>query len=90
VGEECSVFGGTRSLQAGGLDITLTSYFYVFRIGRVVAKLFVAQGPGAEGSLTPETVASLAERIVERIIAAGLGEEGSPSIEAAEPAGVRR
>jgi hypothetical protein len=71
VGEDCFVFGGTNSMEFGGVTLTLTSYYYIFRVGKVVAKLFVAQGPDAKKRLTTKRVANLAKRIVQRIRTAG-------------------
>ncbi|HWF87929.1 MAG TPA: hypothetical protein VN659_03815, partial [Pyrinomonadaceae bacterium] len=71
VGEECFVFGGTQSNEMGGISFSLTAYFYIFRVGRVVAKLFAAQGPQAKEPLTPEALVPLAQRIVQRIQDAG-------------------
>jgi hypothetical protein len=75
VGEDCHVFGGTDSIQMGGNTISMTAYFYIFRVGRVVAKLFVASGPEAGELLLPDHLAPVAERIRERILSAGLGQE---------------
>lgn len=74
VGEDCSVFGGTESLQVGDMAVTLTAFYYIFRVGRMVVKLFVAQGQEATDSLTPERVVPLAERIVYRIRTAGIAD----------------
>ena len=59
-------------MDLDGVIVTLTMYFYIFRVGRMVAKLFIAQGPGARKRLMPKRVARLAERIVQRIRTAGL------------------
>jgi hypothetical protein len=67
VGEECFVYGGANSMEMAGVTVTLTTYFYIFRVGRVVAKLFVAQGPNAKDPLTLEAVVPLSERIAQRI-----------------------
>jgi hypothetical protein len=75
VGENCHVFGGTDSVQLGGNTISMTAYFYIFRVGRVVAKLFVARGSEAGQPLLPGHLVPLAERIRERILSAGLGQE---------------
>lgn len=78
VGQECHVFGGTDTVSApGGANMPLTCYFYVFRVGRVVVKLFVAQGPQTGKQLTPDHLVPFARRIVEKIVAAGLGEEAA-------------
>ncbi|HEX3251655.1 MAG TPA: hypothetical protein VHS05_19625 [Pyrinomonadaceae bacterium] len=71
VGEECHVFGGTNSLEHRGMKITLTGFYYVFRVGRMVVKLFAMQGVEATRPLTPEDLVPLAKRIVERIQTAG-------------------
>jgi hypothetical protein len=64
VGEECHVFGGTRPLGPG---LSMTAYTYIFRVGRVVVKLFAAQGFAARKPLTPDAVRQIAERIVTRL-----------------------
>jgi hypothetical protein len=64
VGEECHVFGGTGTTPVG---VELTAFYYVFRVDRVVVKLFVAQGPDAEQNLTPDDVAPIASRIVDKL-----------------------
>jgi hypothetical protein len=75
VGEDCFVFGGTNSVKLGDMTLTLTFYCYIFRVGRVVVKLFVAEGPTAHDHLTIGQIASLAERIVQRIRMVGLNNE---------------
>jgi hypothetical protein len=70
VGEDCSVFGGTNRPAMRGLPISMTAFHYVFRVGRVVAKVFVAQRPGAAAPLTLGHVAALARRAEARILAA--------------------
>lgn len=65
VGEECRVFGGTVEIVA---PITLTQYFYLFRVGRVVAKIYVAQGQEVVGAkLSPSDIAPIAARVVARL-----------------------
>jgi hypothetical protein len=66
VGQECCVFGGTNPSP---LDprVMLTAFFYLFRHGRVVVKLFVMQGVEAGTPLTPARVAEIARRIDDRI-----------------------
>lgn len=73
VGEECRVFGGTETLKFGGVTVMMTAYYYLFRVGRVVVKLFAAQGQESRDKLTSRHLAPLAERIRERIVATGLG-----------------
>jgi hypothetical protein len=76
VGQECHVFGGTDKLPVpGGKELSMTAYYYIFRVGRVVAKLFVAQGQEATEWLRPEDVVPLAQRIADKIVAAGLAGE---------------
>lgn len=70
VGEECRVFGGTRPVPMAGIE--MTTWFYVFRVGRVVVKLFVAQGPDSVQPLQVGHVEAIARRIVAR-----LGEPGT-------------
>jgi hypothetical protein len=69
VGAECHVFGGPAfggPLAAQGLRVL--AYLYVFRAGRVVAKLFVAQGPAVAGQvLTADHAAALVRRALARI-----------------------
>lgn len=59
VGDECHVFGGIRSI-APGIDIAMV--YYLFRVGPVVVKLFASQGVKAEDTLTPHSVAAMAQR----------------------------
>jgi hypothetical protein len=73
VGEECRVFGGTETLKFAGATAKMTAYYYLFRVGRVVVKLFAAQGQESRKKLTPRHLVPLAQRIRERIVAAGLG-----------------
>ena len=66
-GESCSVFGGTETTPFDP-NITMTTFYYVFRVHNVVVKLFVAQGPALPAdTLVPGDVASVAERIVQRL-----------------------
>lgn len=69
VGQECHVFGGTQPLPVPGLE--MTAFFYVFRVGCIVSKLFVAQGTDTTVPLTPDKVAGIADVIVRRIQDAG-------------------
>ena len=64
-GEDCHVFGGTRRIAAIGDDMTM--YFYVFRVGAVVVKLFAAQGTESAEPLRPEHLHALAQRVVTRV-----------------------
>ena len=66
VGSECKVFGGTSTHPALGVEIT--HYYYVFRVGKTVAKIYVAQGPGAKsGALTAAHVAAIAKKAASRM-----------------------
>jgi hypothetical protein len=65
VGEECRVFGGTRSIPTLGID--MTAYTYVFRVDRVLVKLFAAQGPGSAESLRVQHVEAVGRRIAARL-----------------------
>jgi hypothetical protein len=67
IGNECNVFGGTHVMEFGAVRLELTAFFYVFRVDRVAAKLFVAQGPSAQERLTVEAVAPLAAHVAERL-----------------------
>jgi hypothetical protein len=67
VGQECWVFGGRMQLPIAGLTITIANYFYLFRVVRVVVKLYVAQGSDSQTTLIPEMVASIGQRIVRRM-----------------------
>jgi hypothetical protein len=67
VGEECHVFGAKDSLR------NLTAFYYLFCVGQVAVKLFVAQGAESSEPLTPNHLVPLGERIVEKIQIAGLG-----------------
>jgi hypothetical protein len=66
VGDECAIFGGTTPIPIAP-GISLTHYFYIFRVGRTVAKLYAAQGQQASEPLTPQNLAPIARRIVDRI-----------------------
>jgi hypothetical protein len=73
VGASGTVSGGAMAYSVGEAEAELTAYYYVFRVGSVVAKFFAAQGPKAAEPLVPEAVKPLAERVAERIEAAGVG-----------------
>jgi hypothetical protein len=66
VGKECRVFGGAAP-DLLGVGSKLTHFYYLFRVGRVVVKLYVAQGNDSTIALTPKHVAEIADRIVARI-----------------------
>lgn len=66
VGSDCHVFGGVMR----SLGVSVVHFYYIFRVKNVVVKLYVAQGPQAHGlrnRLTTATVASMGQRIVNRI-----------------------
>ncbi|WP_152609307.1 hypothetical protein [Kocuria rosea] len=65
IGEDCRVFGGTNRLP--GVDIEMTNYFYVLRVGAVVVKLFVAEGPESTASLEVGQVHAIAKLVVARL-----------------------
>ena len=65
VGDECHVFGGSRAMAPLGVDMTM--FFYVFRVGAVVVKLFVAPGPQATQPLDIEDVHAIAQRVIARL-----------------------
>jgi hypothetical protein len=65
IGDECHVFGGTRSI--GFADLKMTTYFYIVRVENVVVKLYVAQGVEARKPLVLEQVRRIADRIVVRV-----------------------
>lgn len=68
VGEECHVSGGTYPIPIENIEMNMTAFSYIFRVYNVVVKLFVAQGPDLpDGTLTPDEVSILAERIERRI-----------------------
>lgn len=60
------IFGGTSKDPIFGLETT--QYFVAFRVGRVVVKLFVAQGPEAQAGkgLTLGHMSTLAQAVVAR------------------------
>lgn len=70
VGQECYVFGGAKVdyalYQITGMTTSITQFYYVFRAGRVVVKLYIA-----EGELAAQAGARLhvgmAQQIAERI-----------------------
>lgn len=61
VGSECCVFGGTADRL--GLGVKMTNFYYVFRVGRVVVKLYIMQSVTSPEPLTPEIAATLARRV---------------------------
>ena len=62
IGDECRVYGGTRMQPLLGAD--MTDYYYIFRTGRVVHKLYVAESPNvAAGTLKAADVAAIAARV---------------------------
>jgi hypothetical protein len=61
VGSECCVFGGTGDRL--GLGVQITNFYYVFRVGRVVVKLYIMQSINSPEPLTPEIAATLARRV---------------------------
>jgi hypothetical protein len=62
------VFGGSRTVSG----VKVSNYFYIFTVGRVVVKLFVAAAPDPTGFLKPESVVRLADKVVARIQSARL------------------
>jgi hypothetical protein len=68
VGDECFVFGGTGDRL--GLGVAMTNFYYVFRIGRVVVKLYMMQGLESGEPLTPEIAARVGRRVASRIVRA--------------------
>jgi hypothetical protein len=73
VGGSGTVSGGPMAYPVGGAEAELTVYYYVFRVGSVVAKLFAAQGQETAEPLVPEAIKPLAERVADRIEAASIG-----------------
>jgi hypothetical protein len=64
VGEECRVFYAKIKMP----QFVLRHFFYIFRLGRVVVKLYCAQGFEAPvNSLKIEQVAQIARRIEKRV-----------------------
>jgi hypothetical protein len=49
------------------LGVDMTMFFYVFRVGAVVVKLFVARGPQATQPLDIEDVHAIAQRVIARL-----------------------
>ena len=66
VGDECFVFGGTGDRLE--LGVAMTNFYYVFRIGRVVVKLYMMQGLESVEPLTPQITAGVAQRVASRIL----------------------
>lgn len=67
VGQDGYVFGGSISMM--GMDIV--NYLYLFRVDRVLIKLYVAQDPQMKGTqLRPELVKPIAERAAAQVAAA--------------------
>jgi hypothetical protein len=79
-GADCYVFGGTISDQLFDMVIgepgaasATTRFFYIFRVGRVVVKLYAAEGGQAASlgnRLTVQTMKGLTDRIISRIVSA--------------------
>jgi hypothetical protein len=74
VGMDCHVFGGTKSdyslYQITGVATSISQFYYIFRVGCVVAKLYVAEGEMASQSgvrLHAGMVKQIADKIVARI-----------------------
>lgn len=66
-GDDGHVFGGAMSMM--GID--LVNYLYLFRVDRVVVKLYVAQGPKVKGArLRPDLVEPIADKVAARVTAA--------------------
>jgi hypothetical protein len=75
-GTGCTVFGGSQPLPIAP-EVVMTSYFYVFRVGTVVAKLFVAQSVALPADTLGVTdVFVIARRVEARLVAAGTAEPG--------------
>lgn len=67
VGSACAVFGGVKPSPLSP-DLLLTAYLYVFRVGRVLVKLFAMQSTSfPPNTLSPEDLAAIARRIEARI-----------------------
>lgn len=67
IGEDCRVFGGDVKMSALGLD--MRAFYYVFRVGSVVVKLFAAQGPVASERLEARHLYTITERALARLVA---------------------
>jgi hypothetical protein len=66
VGSDCHVLKAAIEETTG----TITHYFYVFRVARVVAELRFDQGSRSRVALTEDLVVPLARRAAERVVAA--------------------
>src|SRR5439155_14723670 len=61
VGQDCQVFGGSISLAS----VTISGYIYLFTVGPVGVKLYVAEG--RSGQLSLDLVHRIAEKAAARI-----------------------
>jgi hypothetical protein len=59
-------FGGTRAMQIGEFSVSMTAFCYVFRVGRIVGKVFVMQGMHSKTALEVTDAFALAAIAAER------------------------
>lgn len=65
VGHDARLYGGTQRVPL--LETEMTQYIVALRVGRVVIKIFAAEGDGAEApGLTPARMVALARAAAER------------------------
>ncbi|KAK2956287.1 putative Peptidyl-prolyl cis-trans isomerase CYP57 [Blattamonas nauphoetae] len=59
IGTDCQCVGGVNSTQTD--NVSTTSYSFIYRMGRVVVKVFGARGIKAEGDFNPQFLATFAK-----------------------------
>lgn len=61
VGDSCKVYGGENKLAAMLGGDSFNQYFYIIRVGRVVAKIYGSEGPSASSHPTVEMMLPVAQ-----------------------------
>lgn len=61
VGDSCKVYGGENKLAAMLSGDSFNQYFYIMRVGRVVAKVYGSEGPSASSHPTVEMMLPAAQ-----------------------------
>lgn len=61
VGDSCKVYGGENKMAAMLGGDSFNQYFYIMRVGRVVAKVYGSEGPSASSHPTVEMMLPAAQ-----------------------------
>lgn len=61
VGDSCKVYGGENKMAAMLGGDSFNQYFYIMRVGRVVAKVYGSEGPSASSHPTVEMMLPVAQ-----------------------------